>query len=545
MQQNNHERTRLFRRLLGGSIRTQLVFGIALVHAILMTIFVFDMVERQRAFLKEQTAAQATSLAETLAANSISWVLASDVIGLDEVVQSQSKYPGLLYAMVTDKDGCILGYTEANLVRKYLNDPISVRMLHSQPGNIILLNSSKQVDAAAPLLIDGQHIGWARVGLSHKRLSGNLRVITRHGIIYTVVAIVAGTIFALFMARRLTGGLKHIVNIAERVSHGEIHLRSRLNRIDELGALSKDFDIMLDSLEQRGEELKQAQNERLMQEQNARAMQEQMLIQQSRLAAMGEMIGAIAHQWRQPLNIISILVADLKDAYDFGEFTKEYLYNSVKKTKEQIKHMAGTIDDFKNFFKPGKEKVFFKINTAVKEVINLMSAQLTRANVTVSLVCKYDAERKPPEGRDAEICTCEPELMCYGCPNELKQALINIFGNARDAIVKNRQSGAMDDQAKGEILVELTMTDALVILIIRDNGGGIPEDVIDNIFVPYFTTKGDEGTGIGLHMSKIIIERKMGGRIYASNGERGAVFTIELPLSSQGKDAAHKENRCC
>ncbi|MBF0592280.1 MAG: HAMP domain-containing protein [Nitrospirae bacterium] len=483
-----------------------------------MSIFVFDLVERQSVFLKGQTVSQTTSLAETLAANSTSWVLASDFIGLDEVIHSQSKYPGLLYAMVVDKDGCILGHTDASMVKKYLNDSISLHLLHTQPREIILLNNSKLVDVAVPVLANGQHIGWARVSISHQRLLDNLKLITRDGLIYTVFAIIAGSIFAFFMARRLTGGLQHIVGIAERVSHGELHLRSQLNRIDELGTLSKDFDSMLDSLQQRGEELRQAQDERM--------------IQQSKMAAIGEMIGAIAHQWRQPLNAISLIVMDLKDAYEFGEFSKDYLFNSAQKTMEQIKYMSSTIDDFRNFFKPSKEKVVFKLNTTIKEVISLVHDQLLKANINIAMVCKYGAVSKPSEERYSEICTCEPELMCYGYPNEFKQVIINIFGNSRDAIVKNRQRYAMDAKESGEILVALSKIDNHAILEIKDNGGGISEDIIDKIFDSYYTTKGDEGTGMGLYMSKIIIEQNMNGRIYVSNIEKGAVFTIELPLDS-------------
>ncbi|MBF0466958.1 MAG: transporter substrate-binding domain-containing protein [Nitrospirae bacterium] len=270
--------------------------------------------------------------------------------------------------------------------------------------------------------------------------------------------------------------------------------------------------------------------QKVEEETNKRMVQEQMVIQQSKLAAMGEMIGAIAHQWKQPLNAIAAIATDMKDAYEYGEFDKKYLMDSVKNTMEQIKHMSNTIDDFRNFFKPSKEKVNFSINSAVKEVIYLIHSQLIKADIRISLECKYDAVRTPGEGEYAEICTCTPELIIYGYTNEFKQAVLNIFGNARDAIVKKRQQGAFDAEDCGEILVELSKTDHYVILEIQDNGGGIPEDVIDNIFQPYFTTKEAEGTGIGLHMAKVIIEQHMGGSIIASNGAKGAVFTIELSI---------------
>jgi signal transduction histidine kinase len=259
--------------------------------------------------------------------------------------------------------------------------------------------------------------------------------------------------------------------------------------------------------------------------------QEYMLIQQSKLATMGEMIGAISHQWRQPLNTLGIIVQDLQDAYEFGEFDKKYLDDTVVKTMEQIQYMSNTIDDFRDFFKPSKEKVNFAVNSAVKEVIYLIHDQLKKAHIRISIECRYDDVLNPGEGKYDSTCAAN-DLMVYGYPNEFKQAILNILVNARDAVVRNRHRGAMDPKESGEILVELSKTDDTAVLDIQDNGGGIPEDVIDRIFDPYFTTKDSEGTGIGLHMAKIIIEHNMCGRIRASNGARGAVFTIELMLAT-------------
>ncbi|MBF0565677.1 MAG: PAS domain S-box protein [Nitrospirae bacterium] len=286
-------------------------------------------------------------------------------------------------------------------------------------------------------------------------------------------------------------------------------------------------------------ERKKAEDE-LRNEHDKRMMQEQMLIQQSKMAAMGEMISAIAHQWRQPLNAIAMLTMDLEDAYEFGDLDKKYLSESVEKTMVQVNHMSDTIEDFMNFFKPAKEKIPFKINTAAKEVIYMLYDQLTKAQIKVALECNYDAVQNQDKSRYPGIHTCEPEITVFGYPNEFKQVLLNLLVNARDAILnKKRYTESASISASintsiagetGEILIGLSKTDHTVILEIKDNGGGIPAAIIDNIFEPYFTTKGGAGTGIGLHMSKIIIEQNMGGRISASNGAKGAVFTIELPV---------------
>jgi len=254
-------------RILASSIRRQLILGIALVHAILMTIFVSDLVERQRNFLHNQAVEQTTSLAETLAANSTSWVLSSDVIGLEEVILSQSKYPGLNYAMVVNKRGRILAHTNSELIGKFLSDPISISMLNAKPKPLILVNNHSQIDAAVPVFANQVHIGWARVGIGQDHVSAGLKAISRDGLIYTIIAITIGTLFAWFMASGLTSGLKKIVGVAENVTQGNHEVRSQLQRHDELGILSRDFDQMLDALQLREKQLKQTQEELLASQQ--------------------------------------------------------------------------------------------------------------------------------------------------------------------------------------------------------------------------------------------------------------------------------------
>jgi signal transduction histidine kinase len=295
-----------------------------------------------------------------------------------------------------------------------------------------------------------------------------------------------------------------------------------ITRLAAIFAIAMDRKRMEEDLR----EFNRTLERRVKEETNKLMVQEQILIQQSKLAALGEMIGAIAHQWRQPLNAISMITQDLRDAYKYGEFNENYLFNSVDKTLEQVRHMSVTIEDFRNFFMPSKEKVHFKLNSAVKEVIHLTHDQMMKAHISVSLDCRYDAARKPGEGAHSKTCACEPELAVYGYPNEFKQALLNIMANARDAIVNKRRqdasAGARPPASK------------TVMLEIRDTGGGIPSGILAKLFEPYFTTKEGEGTGIGLYMSKVIIEKNMGGLIRASNGEKGAVFTIELPVEGGG-----------
>ncbi|MBJ6751870.1 PAS domain-containing protein [Geomonas sp. Red421] len=227
---------------------------------------------------------------------------------------------------------------------------------------------------------------------------------------------------------------------------------------------------------------------------------EQMLIQQSRMAVMGEMIANIAHQWRQPLNVLGLLAQDLEFSYKANSLTAEYIEMSVAKILDSIRHMSKTIDDFRNFFKPGKERVQFKIQEPVRRALSILEGTLTAQRIEVSVVAGSD-----------------PVLSGY--PSEMAQAIINIIANARDALVERQVPDP-------RITIELPEEEGKGLVVITDNAGGIPEDIIDEVFAPYFTTK-PEGTGLGLYISKVIIE-SMDGSLTVRNVDGGTEFRITL-----------------
>jgi len=264
---------------------------------------------------------------------------------------------------------------------------------------------------------------------------------------------------------------------------------------------------------------------RVKEEVQKRLEKEQLLTHQSRLAAMGKMIGAIAHQWRQPLNTLGLIVQDMKDAREYGELTKDYIDKSVEKSMDQIKFMSKTIDDFRNFFRPEKEKQIFDIKLAAGEVLSMLSSQLKASNITYRLTCHV--HNKTFEDF-TEIPICE-EMHINSYPNEIKQVFLNIINNAKDAILDARERGFLAAGKKGLMAFDFEREGDKVVIRITDNAGGIPEEIIDRIFEPYFTTKEQgKGTGIGLYMAKMIIEDSMGGRIYVENVENGVMFAIEL-----------------
>ncbi|WP_460215754.1 PAS domain-containing sensor histidine kinase [Geovibrio sp. ADMFC3] len=241
-----------------------------------------------------------------------------------------------------------------------------------------------------------------------------------------------------------------------------------------------------------------------------REVQEQMLIQQSKMAAMGEMIGVIAHQWKQPLNVVYILAQYLAELEEEQGIEQEKELAEISDgIMKQVEFMNDTMNDFRNFLKPGKEPQIFGVRQAVDEIVSMLLPQLRQSNIDVKV-------------------TCEEEYMVKGFKNEFKQVVMNIVSNARDAVTERRGEEA-GKQLNGRIQLDIHKDDGNIALTICDNGGGISPDIMENIFKPYVSSKGDKGTGIGLSTAKTIIEEKMDGTITAFNTADGACFTVYLP----------------
>ncbi len=274
------------------------------------------------------------------------------------------------------------------------------------------------------------------------------------------------------------------------------------------------------------EDLTRDLERRVAEEIAVRLKNERMMIQQSKLAAMGEMIGAIAHQWRQPLNVVGLIVQRMEDVYAQGKLDKGYLEQTVERVMTQILRMSKTIDDFRNFYKPDKEKAVFDAMRAIGDVLALVSAQLASDHIFYRLTCHTHGKTVEKE---ADVVPCA-EKAIEGFRNEFEHVILNLVNNARDAIIEKKGRGGMGASERGLLSFDFYNANDKVIIKVSDNGGGIPAQAMGNIFAPYFTTKEPaKGTGLGLYMSKMVVEDHMHGKLSADNGEEGAIFTIELP----------------
>lgn len=242
---------------------------------------------------------------------------------------------------------------------------------------------------------------------------------------------------------------------------------------------------------------------------------ENLMAEQTKLAAMGEMLGNIAHQWRQPLNIISMSSSNLKLKNDIGELCSSTLSESLSLILRTTNHLSDTIDTFNDFLKTDKEKSFFNVNENIKNSISLVDSFFKNFNIDI-------------------ILELEEGIFINSLANEFSQAFINILNNAKDAIVLN-----LKDNEYGLIKIKTKKIDNFIEISILDNAKGIEKDILNKIFEPYFTTKHKyQGTGLGLYMTRKIINSSMGGEISVQNKKfvhnqkkyEGAEFKIKIPI---------------
>lgn len=273
-------------------------------------------------------------------------------------------------------------------------------------------------------------------------------------------------------------------DITER-KRAEQELRSRQQKLEELN----------DTLEKRVEE-----------ELATNRAKDLLLIQQNRQAALGEMIDHIAHQWKQPINSVSLIVQDLESAWACDELTGEYLREAVHQTMDILDHMSQTIEVFRNFYQPDKERTAFGIGVAIDAALTFIMPSLSFHAIVVE-------------------CEADHGLSAVGYHKEYSQVLLNILGNARNALIERKAADPM-------IRIRAFAEQGKAVVTITDNAGGIPEMILEKIFDLYVTTRRAlGGSGIGLYMSKNIIEKNMGGTLSVRNVQGGAQFSIEIPLS--------------
>ncbi len=279
------------------------------------------------------------------------------------------------------------------------------------------------------------------------------------------------------------------------------------------------LEDVVDEKTQELQKLNESLEKRIAKEVNNSRKKDLIMFQQARHASLGEMISNIAHQWRQPLGSLMMIIQSFQTKMELGKLTPEFMEQKVNDAMLLSDNMSNTLEDFQTFFKPNKDKTMFKLKECIEHSFELSKYLLDKKQITFSLDVKDDVE-------------------LYGFYNELSHVFLNIISNATDALTSK------DDKKLIEVMVKKSQKN--IRINIFDNGGGIDENVLPQIFEPYFTTKyKSAGTGIGLYMSKQIIEKHMHGTIICKNiyykidkqkFEDCAMFVITIPYNKDHDD---------
>lgn len=286
-----------------------------------------------------------------------------------------------------------------------------------------------------------------------------------------------------------------------------MHVEALTRKLEEkVSQLEAEREALLRS-EENYRRLNETLEERIKQAVDDLREKDRIMIIQGRQAVMGELISNIAHQWRQPLNILGLLAQELSMSYKAGAFTKELLEANVAKAMKIIQQMSQTIEDFRSYSQPDRQKTDFKVLQVIAKTLSLIEESFK------AHLIRMEVEQ-------------EGDPVINGYPNEYSQVLLNILSNARDAFIARKVATRI-------IVIRVFCENGSTVVTVTDNAGGIPTEIIDKIFEPYFTTKGPEqGTGLGLFISKTIIEKNMDGVLSARNTGAGAEFRINMKRRS-------------
>jgi len=280
-----------------------------------------------------------------------------------------------------------------------------------------------------------------------------------------------------------------------------IHQSIKQKNEDEISNLNHSLKSKVKELDHLNHNL----HNRVQDEVQKQREKEKMLIQQSKLAALGEMIGNIAHQWRQPISAVSAIMMNIKWTAISEGMDAKFIDERMEEANRQLTYMSETIDDFRSFFKPAKSKEYFNPYNEIDRAYQILKASLEDKNIKFEM--------------------CTPEFFqLYGYANEFSQVVLNLISNAKDMLILRDIENPLIQiylyaDKKGNLCCS-----------IQDNAGGVETEHLEKIFEPYFTTKKSQGTGIGLYISKEIIEKHMNGLLMVKNTSNGAKFIISIPL---------------
>lgn len=431
-----------------------------------------------------------------------------DLATLDNAVQSVTRLKNVAVTRIYDASGNLLSDNTG-----IFSDSLLDRLKGSPDGIPLQIEGRTLQIKHVPLELEETRLGEILLVFD---LSENIAIIKNNRqktYIIIAVEIILSTLVSYLIGHRLTHALIKLSNAADGIARGRSSEVPDIVRSDEVGLLADSMRMMQNRIQERNQklestakelaELNKTLEERIDEEVEKSREKDKMMLKHARQAAMGEMIGMIAHQWRQPITGIGMSTNNMLLDIEMGTLDEAKFTKNLELIDNQIKYLSHTIDDFRNFFKPNKEKELILVESLVEETLRIIGKSLENNNIEV--LCEVDHG--------------EPVLMYK---SEMIQVMLNLLKNAQDAYKEKGERGKIHISSKEE---ERTTK-----IIIEDEAGGIPEEMMQKIFEPYFSTKSEKtGTGLGLYMNKTIVEEHMEGKLLVSNGENGARFEITLP----------------
>ncbi len=511
----------------------KIFFAITFSFGLVIAIFVYILSENQKNSLYDAIYEQAKTIASSIKLVTADSMLIYDYSFIVEhslkVLESNNELKYILFNDNKDTN-IFIDRKSWSLIE---NVPENISSLQKETIKHSIIKSDlfeKSVfHLTYPVDFTGIQWGWVNIGFSMEKIrQETLKIYSNAFIIYIIILLISA-IFSYYFAKWLVKPIVSLNDASMKIAKGDMEVQVVEDRKDELGELTQNFNMMAKQLHKYTSELKNSKmdleqrvkdrtkelqelnkdlDNRVKEEILKRSQQEQIMLHQSRHAAMGEMIGNIAHQWRQPLNALGLILQNIESAHEMGIIDDAFIQRVITKGKKLTHTMSKTIDDFRNFFQPNKLKEYFSFVNAYLDTKDIISSSFDHNNIML-------------------IEEIDKSVGVYGYENEFAQVVLNILNNAKDALMDKERSPKT-------VKVHIYKDHKYNYFSISDNAGGIPMEIMQKIFDPYFTTKDEgKGTGIGLYMSKTIIESNMHGKLSVSNGEDGACFKIIIPRDKE------------